>query len=352
MSIMRILGCIVMGCSIVLLLPYPAARAKSPAPAHGSSVAQTAAAVPSSAEAPAPTPKSQPAGAGTQPVDHAATDAMVEAVARGLHGELGEIRGRLDSLATTTSDKWLSAIIGFIGVLAGAGVTGAFAMILQRGRLAAEDRAEERKARREKIRSERDFGLGALSDMQAFRSRQLNEFYGPLRVLLAQIRVLRNEFDQRLKASIKEDSEVRVHFKGEGRRRHLMVSRSGAEEHGFRLIDEMGYVGREHPDLMSTVGELVSTGDLLAGHLHKHGGLLDPRSLWLSQQIAVYLAHQRVLKEIFDRVSKDASVDYIANYSTVYPRSLDILIERDYTRLNRSQAAWLVQATRWSRQIE
>lgn len=351
MNVIRILVCVAIACGVASLHPCPAVATEFPAHESSTAIAPLVVSPLPSAEARAPVAQVHPDSAVTQPVEHVATDAMVDAAARGLHGELSEIRGRLDGLAKTTSDKWLSAIMGFIGVLAGAGVTGAFAIILQRGRIAAEDRVDERKARREQLQSERDFGLAALSDMQAFRSRQLNEFYGPFRVLLAQIRVLRDEFDQRLKASIKDGSDVCVRFEGAGRRRRLVVTRPGVQERGFRLIDEMRYVGREHPGLMSTVGELVSTGDLLATHLHQYGGLLDPRSTWLGRQIAVYLAHQRVLKEIFDRVSKDPDADNVANYSTVYPRSLDVLIERDYTRLNRSRAAWLVQAAEWSRRV-
>lgn len=285
------------------------------------------------------------------PANHLVTDAMLGAVARDLHNELGTVRQSIDNLTKAANDKWLSALTGLVGVLAGAGVTGLFGVVLQRWRLRAEKDADDRKAARETRRAERDFGLGAMADVQTFRTRQLNEFYGPFRVLLSQIRVLRDEFDKRLLASWKEEDGALLGHRGYGRRRHLAVERPGIEVRGFRLIDEMTFVRKNYPELMSTVGEIVSTGDLLAVHLHKNGGLLDPRSTWLGKQIAVYLAHQRVLKEIFERAQSDADAMWVANYSTVYPRELDRLIERDYKRLYRSQARWAAQAAKWAESV-
>ncbi|WP_329740737.1 hypothetical protein [Dyella sp. A6] len=276
---------------------------------------------------------------------------MLNAVAHDLNSQLDTIRHSIDSLSKPASDKWLSALIGLLGVLAGAGVTGGFGIILQRWRLRAEEEADDRRATRETRQAERDFGLAALADLQVFRTRQLNEFYGPFRVLLSQIRVLRDEFDQRLMASLRSGNEIRLELQGIGRRRHMVIEKPNSPPRGFRLIDEMAFVQKEFPDLMSTVGEIVSTGDLLADHLHKHGGLLDPRSTWLGKNIAIYLAHQRVLKEIFERVKKDQNISWVANYSTVYPRALDLLIERDYGRLYRSQSRWTTQAAAWSKAV-
>ena len=273
---------------------------------------------------------------------------MLNAVVHDINGQLGSIRQNIEGLSKTASDKWLTGLMGLLGVLAGAGITGCFGVILQRWRLKAESDADDRRAKREVQRAERDFGLASLAELQAFRARQLNEFYGPFRVLLSQIRVLRDEFDQRLMASWKPGNDTRLSFKGAGRRRRLVIERPNEPARGFRLIDEMAFVHKEYPDLISTVGEIVSTGGLLVDHLHKNGGLLDPRSIWLGQHIAIYLAHQRVLKEIYERVKKDQSTSWIGNYSTIYPRALDLLIERDYGRLHRSQSRWIAQASTWS----
>jgi hypothetical protein len=310
-------------------------------PAHGSSPP----AVPPTPSVP---PHTTPATTTPQPLERPVTDAMLGAVARELHDELTDIHQSVDGLSKSISDRWMTALTGFLGVLAGAGVTGGIAIFLQRWRLAAEKTADDRKAKREKEQADRDFGLAALSDVQAFRTRQLNEFYGPFKVLLSQIRVLRDEFDHRLSVSLDPDSDVELRFDGSGRRKRLVITRPESAEKGFRLIDEMAFVQREYPDLMSTVGEMVSTGDLLAAHVHTHGGLLDPRSTWLGRNVAVYLAHQRVLKEIFERVKQDRNASYIANYSTVYPRALDLLIERDYTRLYKAQNRWMTRAEAWS----
>lgn len=313
----------------------------TPSIPHAVSVPAAPVAQPPVPPAPEPLPPALPG-------DHPVTDATLNTVAHDLNGQLSTIRQSIDDLSKTTGDKWLSALMGFLGVLAGAGITGGFGVMLQRWRLNAEKDADDRKAKRERRQAERDFGLAALADLQAFRARQLNEFYGPFRVLLSQIRILRDEFDQRLVASLKPGSEIRLELQGIGRRRHLVIERPDTPTRGFRLIDEMAFIQKEYPDLMSTVGEIVSTGDLLANHLHKNGGLLDPRSIWLGKHIAVYLAHQRVLKEIFERVKKDQDARWVANYSTVYPRTLDLLIERDYRRLYRSQSRWTAQAATWS----
>ncbi|SEO89691.1 hypothetical protein SAMN02800692_2604 [Luteibacter sp. UNC138MFCol5.1] len=282
------------------------------------------------------------------PGDRPVSDAMLNAVAHDLHKELEGISKSLDHLAGAGDDKWLAAKMGFLGVLAGAGVTGLFGIILQSWRLKAEKDADKRRAVREMRKAERDFGLEAMANLQAFRTRQLNEFYGPFRVLLSQIRVLRDEFDHRLLASWKADGGATLKFEGGGRERRLVIKRRDVPARGFRLIDEMAFVKNTYPDLMSTVGEMVSTGDLLADHLHKNGGLLDPRSTWLGAHIAVYLAHQRVLKEIFERAQCNADASWVANYSTVYPRLLDLLIERDYKRLYHSQTRWSAKAARWA----
>jgi len=274
-------------------------------------------------------------------------DAMLGAMTRDVGSRLDRIEAKVDLVSHSLSDRWFTAGLGFLGVLAGAAVSGGTAAYLQSKRLQSEQDAAERSSKRQEEHADRKFGLDALAVMHAFQARQLNDFYGPFRVFLAQVGALRRELDSRLLLQT-QGSDISLTLSGEGRRRRLMVVQSDNSKKGFRLIEQMPFIYQHYPHLMPNIGELVASSDLLVEHIHRNGGLLNPQSSWLGTQIATYLAHQRVMKEIYQQLIAGGLGPATANYSTVYPRLMDVLVERDYRSLRRSQQVWQRQARTWT----
>jgi hypothetical protein len=240
---------------------------------------------------------------------------------------------QIATLRPSIWDKSLPAIFGVLGaVIASCG-----AYLLQRQRLAFDQREARRTA-----------GTTALAEIKNFRSRQLNEFYAPLEALLRQVVVLRDELYERMRANpiagvnfkSKQDPAAATGYS-------LWVVR-GSTEVPFRLIDEMQFLHHHYPQLMPNVAEMVRINSLIVKLLHKSIGLVLHESVELSQKLGIFLAHQSVLEEVFKTVSSVSGAPLNLGYSTTYPRGLDALVKCDCDKLRNELEQWERTVLEWT----
>ena len=160
-------------------------------------------------------------------------------------------------IATLRLSIWDKALPAVFGVL-GAVIASCGAYLLQRQRLAFDQREARRTA-----------GTTALAEIKNFRSRQLNEFYAPLEALLRQVVVLRDELYERMKANpiagvsfkSKQDPAAVTGYS-------LWVYRESTVV-PFRLIDEMRFLHHHYPQLMPNVAEMVRINGLIVKLLQR-----------------------------------------------------------------------------------
>lgn len=280
----------------------------------------------------------------TPPLDQKRNDGPL-----GLNQKIDALTAKVDALPNSSSDKSLIAMVGFFSTLLGALVSALTSYVLQKQKMRQEERTTRHQAELDLRASRREKGYEALARIYEFRSRQINEFYGPLRVLLRQIKLLRVQLDSRL---IADGHLEGVRFQPAESRLgpFLEIIREGQEPKPFRLIDEMPFLMANYAHLMPNIGEIVAIGDQISKHLHAHSGLLNPQSSWLTDRIAFYLAHQRVLKTIYDQLLSGLDGDVVKGYSAVFPRGIDLLVERDYRNLRHNLLGWHKQARKWALQ--
>lgn len=246
---------------------------------------------------------------------------------------------QIEGLRPSRWDKWLSALAGLAGALLGATVAACSAYLLQKQRQQFEQTAARQTA-----------GINELAQIKQFRSRQLNEFYGPLQALLQQGLVVRDELYRRMTVA----PAAGVAFSN-------LPPRPGSQhqslgiQHGtepvvpFRLIDELPFIQQAYPQLMSNVGEMVRINSLVVALIHDKVGLVLHENSDLSQKLGVFLAHQSVLQEVHASVKGSGGSTVPAHgYSTTFPAGLQEAVDADCTKLRNELRQWEEQVTQWS----
>jgi hypothetical protein len=349
----------------VLLLPVNGAANVPVGAGHSASTAESIPAVPSSSREP---PKA------AKPNLSATESSVAQASSENQNNiRLQEMQtllsAQIAALKPSPFDKWLPAIFGAIGALFGALIAAGAAAKLQAGRLLHEgqiqrerlfyeERSQAEKLRHEELSAERAIGHHAMAEIMAFRSKQLNEFYGPLEALLKQGLVLRDEFYRRLESTQTEKPNVTYRWQSDDEAatgKSLWIKRDGSDEVAFRMIDEMKLINDSYPQLLPNVAEIVRVGDLIVAHVHSRIGLVLPDSTdsgLLSDKLGIFLAHQSVLKEVFGHVDDpvdDPAKDWSnLGYSASFPRGLDALVKKDSAKLRRELTNWEIKVRQWT----
>jgi hypothetical protein len=228
---------------------------------------------------------------------------------------------RIASLKPDQSAKWMPGIFVALGALIAA-IAG---FLTQRAKLSAEDRLSRRTA-----------GRQAIADIMDFRSRQLNEFYAPIRALLGQGLAIRNQLYDQLLANPLAGSTF--YYKAESiaaTGQSLWFKHAGVDK-PFRMIDELRLLHAQFPQLMPLVDQILETGDATAKLIREHGGLALPDNDKLTEMLGAFLAHHAILKQIRASVASPTVIAYTA----IYPRGFDRVIKEDFEKLAGELNTW------------
>lgn len=226
---------------------------------------------------------------------------------------------RIDHMkpASAPSSGWF-VLLGAL-IAAGAGYSS------QRAKASADDRLARRNA-----------GHQAIADIMAFRSRQLNEFYSPLRALLGQGLGIRKQlYDQLLENQL---LGYNFYYKGEpiaATGQSLWYAHAGVDK-PFRMIDDLRLLNQELPHLIPLVDEILKANDAAAKVILQHGGLALPDNDNLADMLGAYLAHHAILRHIRDTLASPTA----AVYTSIFPRGFDKVIQQDFKKLAGELRVW------------
>lgn len=221
-------------------------------------------------------------------------------------------------------ERLLPALFGFLGVVIGGGVN-----YVLHGRQLKHSENE----RREK------FSFEVRQGVFEYRSRQNNEFYGPLLVLLAQSKQLSTQLHDQLAA---RDSK-RYIFVDEGEadtlKKTLHVADNSAKR-AFRLIEEMPHIGAKLHFLLPQVKVIIEVGERMAALIEKSSGLADPKNSKLHEYLGLYLAHLAALKDAYEQVKRPGGGRPARLHTAAFPRYLQDLVRQDYDLINKYIQSW------------
>lgn len=249
------------------------------------------------------------------------------------------LQKQIEGLRPSWWDKWLTVLTGLVGALMGTTVAAYSAYRLQ-----------QQRHQFEQISARQTAGINELAQIKLFRSRQLNEFYGPLQALLQQGLVVRNELYRRMRAS----PATGVNFsdlppRPGSQHQSLGIQHGSGEIRPFRLIDELPFIRKAYPHLMGNVGEMVRINGLVVALIHERVGLVLHDNEDLSQKLGVFLAHQSVLQDVYKSVKGNSDGAGPAfGYSTTFPDGLQEAVDGDCAKLRDELREWEGRVTQWS----
>lgn len=233
----------------------------------------------------------------------------------------------------------------FWAVIIGALCSSIVTWIIHARRIKHERRAERSSA-----------GLKGRAELMTYRARQLNELYVPLQALLLQSKVVRDELYEVLivegagvhRFVLDQDMELPD-------KRSLFVVSDGTKK-PFRLIDYLYVIARAKPSLLPRVEVIVSINQAVVRLLQDKVGFIRPASVELSRAVGTFLAHQRILEDVFAAAKKLGDLggqtetsSALPIYNTAFPRELPDLVSADVDALRRELADWEKDVTEWCR---
>ena len=213
-------------------------------------------------------------------------------------------------------DKALPALLGLLGVLVG----GAINVWVQRRQMTASEKAHRATA-----------AFEAQIKIIDYRSRQANEFYHPLLLMLQRSSGVRGQLCDHL--AHKNPSRFLLQSG------HLFIIGTGPQPVRFRLIEAMHELATQHPETLPMVNEIVAIGEKMSGLIHDKGGLALSSHTQLTDLLGRYLAHFSILREVAAKAAHPAQLQGIT-YNVLYPVELDAELNRDIVFLQRTIEEW------------
>lgn len=231
---------------------------------------------------------------------------------------------KLDALKQSSFEKFIPALFGLLGILAG----GLINFFLHRNQL-MHGKAE---------RTEK-FSFEVRQKIFEYRSKQINEFYGPLLVLLAQSKELSTQLYDQLSVFAPKRYQYRTNILEQPPKKTLYVN-NPARPIPFRLIEELPNLGVLAEASLPQVAVIIEVGNLLSELINKTSGLANPKNLKLSSCLGTYLAHLSALKDAYAQAKSPERYHFVRRYTAVFPREIYTLAKADYDAIIEEIAAW------------
>lgn len=239
-----------------------------------------------------------------------------------LHEELVAIHDELQKLK-----PWYTALFpglfALLGILAG----GLISFLIQKSQRFHDTTERLKKS-----------GFEAKLKLIEYRSKQVNEFYGPMLVLLKQSK----ELSTQLHTQLTKDSPARYIFECDNTSKtgtSLFIHESGKEKKAFRLISELPYLGTNHKAALPRVQVIIDTGERLAKLIEEKSGLVKPSSQKLIGCLGTYLAHLTALRDAYSLTQKTKGTA-IRTHDAVFPREIETLTRNDYDDFIKQITEW------------
>lgn len=336
---------------MLALLVCSAAAQTNPAPsappAGGSATPATTTslpAVPTSSTAAVASPSVAPATPSATPATAQRQGASPQDIAQ-VREDVRELRedvlAQIAGLRQTWWERLIPAGIGLLGVAVG-GLLG----WLQQGRqlrLSAELQKQQLQEN-ERI-GQAKAGYESLSKVIDYQTRQVNEFYSPLRLMLQRSGGVRRQLCDQLRQKVPTRFQMRPQSDG---REHLYVVEADGREEPFRLIQHMYELITKHAELFPLVEEIVNIGMTMTELINTKGGLAISGSEQVNAGLGRYLAHFSILRDVARKAKASPALLASLQYNVSYPRELDAALDADIAVLAKEIDAWkALSRTMW-----
>jgi hypothetical protein len=243
------------------------------------------------------------------------------------------IRDEIARVKPTWWERLVPALLGLVGVLVGGGF-GAW----QQRRQMTQNLAMQQTMLKENERVEQaKVAYESLSKLIDYQTRQINEFYSPLRLMLRRSAGVRRQLCDQLNAKCPTRF---VYVKDEEGRDHLFVAKSIDAYERFRLIEHMHEVATKYKELLPLIEEIVSIGTVMSDLIHTKGGMAIAGSDKLTDLLGHYLAHFSILRDVAKKATTNPETLVSLEYNVTYPVDLDAALTGDIQSLNGEIEDW------------
>lgn len=230
-------------------------------------------------------------------------------------------------------ERLLPAGMGLLGVLVGGWVS----WRLQSRQLGLSEKLQRQQLRDNERLGRAKAAFESLSKVIDYRSKQVNEFYSPLRLMLRRSNGVRRQLTDQLRA--KDPSRFVYVAEADGRD-HLFVNMTSGTQVRFRLIEHMHELATKHVELMPLVREIVNIGESMTQLIDSKGGLALNESDRLNSLLGRYLAHFSILRDVTDKAEKSPALLEALQYNVAYPVELDGVLDADAKQLTDEIDEW------------
>jgi|GEM_PF-6055560 len=187
-------------------------------------------------------------------------------------------------------------------------------------------------------------GLDATKELIAWRVRQMEQLYGPLRALLGQSKAVTDLLHQQLHDALPEgerDTRWVDDPKSTSGQSFQILDENGVWK-PFRLLEQLpALYAKPRTHIGPLVAEILNIGEQMVKIIRERAGLMLSNQKDLADVFAKYLAHFAFLKECDTACRDEKTRNQAQHYTTgFYPREINKLVEAGFLQLNGELTQW------------
>lgn len=246
--------------------------------------------------------------------------------------EIKQIGVKLEKLISKADENSIKAYVPLLAALA-ISIIGAAVTIYTQSRLFKHNAESQNKKS----------GYDAKSKLLEYRYKQINDFYGPLLVLIKQSYNLSRQLYELL---IADNPQIYYYYQDPQRNNRSSLYTRQPDPIGvpFRLISSLPYLGKKNPNCLPYVKLILDTGSRIAELIEEKSGFADPSNEPLMLCFAEYLSHRLALNDAYEQALLPEEA-HARVHNAVYPWKLEELVRGDYERI-------VVEISEWPRIIQ
>lgn len=241
--------------------------------------------------------------------------------------DMKQVDAKLEKLTSKLDENSIKPYIPLYAALA-ISLIGALVTIFTQSRLFTHNAESQNKKS----------GYDAKSKLLEYRYKQINDFYGPLLVLIKQSYNLSRQLYELL---IADNSQIYYYLKDpqKNNRPSLYTRQSDPNGAPFRLISSLPYLRKNHANCLPYVKLILDTGSRIAKLIEDKSGFADPSNEPLMLCFAEYLSHRLALNDAYEQTLLPEE-NHARLHNAVYPRNLEELVRGDYEKIVAEISEW------------
>ncbi|WP_434721118.1 hypothetical protein ACOZ4J_27245 [Pseudomonas syringae pv. actinidiae] len=241
--------------------------------------------------------------------------------------EMKQVNAKLEKLNSNLQENSIKPYVPLLAALA-ISVIGALVTIFSQSRLFTHNAESQAKKS----------GYDAKSKLLEYRYKQINDFYGPLLVLIKQSYNLSRQLHELL---IADNPVAYYYFEDPQRNNRSSLYTKHSDPNGvpFRLISSLPHLGKNNANCLPYVKLILDTGSRMAKLIEEKYGFADPSNEPLMLCFAEYLSHRLALNDAYEQALLPDET-HVRIHNAVYPWRLEELVRGDYEKIVAEISEW------------